>query len=199
MTPAVFLDRDGTMIDDVGYLSRRDDIRWIHGAIDAVAELNRQGFLVCVTTNQAGIGRGLFTPDVVLAIHAHMAATLEANGARVDGWFFCPHHPEAVVAPYRVVCDCRKPAPGMIHQATRRFAIDLSQSFVIGDKPLDMGMAAQAGLRGVLVRTGYGADAVRTHPDGVPGATWIAADLKEASGLLARAVRANPGSPERSS
>ncbi len=180
MTPAVFLDRDGTMIDDVGYLGRVEEVRWIPGAIEAVARLNRAGYLVCVTTNQAGIGRGLFTPEAVEAIHAHLAAALAAGGAHVDGWFYCPHHPEAALDTYRLVCPCRKPSPGLIHQACARFPIDLARSFVVGDKPLDMGLAANAGVPGVLVRTGYGAEATRTHPGGVPGAVWVAADLADA-------------------
>ncbi len=180
MTPAVFLDRDGTMNEDVGYLGRVDQVRWIPGAIAAVGALNRAGYLVCVTTNQAGIGRGHFTPDDVAAIHAHMAAALTSAGARVDAWFHCPHHPEATLDAYRMVCDCRKPAPGMIHQACARFPIDLARSFVVGDKPLDMGMGAAAGVPGVLVRTGYGADAERAHPHGVPGAVAVADDLAAA-------------------
>lgn len=177
MTPAVFLDRDGTMIDDVGYLGQVADVRWIPNAIAAVARFNAAGYLVCVTTNQAGIGRGLFTAETVAAIHAHLDAALHAAGARVDGWFFCPHHPEAALDAFRQVCVCRKPAPGLIHQACDRFPIDLARSVVIGDKPLDMGLATQAGVRGVLVRTGYGAEAERRHAGQVPGADWIADDL----------------------
>ena len=193
MTPAVFLDRDGTMNDDVGYLGRVDQVRWIPGAIDAIGRLNRAGYLVCVTTNQAGIGRGLFTPAAVEAIHLHMAAALAAGGARVDGWFYCPHHPDATLDAYRTVCACRKPAPGMIRQACARFAIDLAHSLVIGDKPLDMGLAAQAGVPGVLVRTGYGEEAAKAYPGGVPGAVTVAADLAEAcTWVLARHSGATP-------
>lgn len=190
MTPAVFLDRDGTMNDDVGYLGRVDQVRWIPGAMAAVRRFNAAGYLVCVTTNQAGIGRGLFTAADVAAIHAHMDAALAAEGAHVDGWFFCPHHPQAALEAFRQVCACRKPAPGMIHQACERFAIDLARSVVIGDKPLDMGMAAQAGVRGVLVRTGYGAAAEREYGGRVPGAAWIADDLWAASGWLLAAPAA---------
>lgn len=180
MTPAVFLDRDGTMIDDVGYLGRVEDIRWIPGALTAVARFNRAGYLVCVTTNQAGIGRGLFTAATVAAIHAQMDAALAAAGARVDGWFFCPHHPEAALEAFRQVCACRKPAPGLIQQACARFPIDLARSFVIGDKPLDLGLAVNAGVRGVLVRTGYGAKAEIAHAGRVPGAAFVADDLASA-------------------
>jgi D-glycero-D-manno-heptose 1,7-bisphosphate phosphatase len=109
-----------------------------------------------------------------------MTAVLASQGARIDAWFYCPHHPEAAIGSYRMVCDCRKPAPGMIQQACDRFPIDLAQSFVIGDKPLDVAMAARARTTGILVRTGYGDEAVRAHAGGVPGASHVAIDLLDA-------------------
>lgn len=184
MRPAVFLDRDGTMVEDVGYLRRLEDLRWFPYAVDAIRCLNRAGFLVCVVTNQSGIGRGLIAPEFVPRVHAHMAATLEAGGARVDGWFYCPHHPRAEVAAYRAVCDCRKPAPGMIHQASAQFPIDLGRSFVIGDKPIDVSLGAAVGARGILVRTGYGAESLAAHGGRVPDAAFVAADLMEATSWL---------------
>jgi D-glycero-D-manno-heptose 1,7-bisphosphate phosphatase len=182
--PAVFLDRDGTMIHDVGYLRRLDDIRWFPPTIDAIRLLNRAGFLVCVVTNQSGIGRGLIAPEFVPAAHRTMGAALEAGGARVDGWFYCPHHPHAEVTQYRAVCECRKPAPGLIHQACAQFPIDLARSFVIGDKPIDVGLGVAVGARGILVRTGYGEEAVEAHGGTVPGAAFVAADLMEATSWL---------------
>ena len=180
MRPAVFLDRDGTMIEDVGYLGRVEEISWFPFTAEAVRRLNTAGFLVCVTTNQAGIGRGLFTHEAVADIHAHMTAVLASEGARIDGWFYCPHHPDAAIGAYRLICDCRKPAPGMIQQACERFSIDLAGSFVIGDKPLDVAMAARAGTTGILVRTGYGERAVQAHAGGVPGASRVAVNLLDA-------------------
>lgn len=178
---AVFLDRDGTMIEDVGYLSRVEDVRWFPCTADVIRLLNREGFLVCVTTNQAGIARGFYTEATLEDIHARMAATLDASGARVDGWFYCPHHPEASVPRYRSACGCRKPAPGLIRQACERFDIDLAQSFVIGDKAADLGAARQAGARGILVRTGYGEALWRAHGDNVPDAAHVAMDLMAAA------------------
>lgn len=178
--PAVFLDRDGTMIEDVGYLSRVADIRWFASTVDAIRLLNRAGFLVCVTTNQSGIARGCYGEDDVRAIHAHMAAHLASGGATVEAWFFCPHHPNADVPAYRAVCGCRKPEPGMIGQACDQFAIDLSRSFGVGDKTADLGAAARAGARGVLVRTGYGDDVVRDCGPDVPDASHVAPDLMAA-------------------
>ncbi len=123
--PAVFLDRDGTMVHDVGYLSRREDLRWFPCTIDAIRLLNRAGFLVFVTTNQGGIGLGFCTEDFVREVHDEMSAFVAASGGRVDGWFFCPHHPNAIDERLQIACECRKPKPGMIQQAADRFAIDL--------------------------------------------------------------------------
>jgi len=184
MRPAVFLDRDGTMIHDVSYLARRGDVRWFPYTSEAVRLLNRAGFLVFVTTNQGGIGLALFPESFVEELHAGLAATLEAGGAHVDGWFYCPHHPSALIERYRQDCDCRKPKSGMIRQAMERFAIDVTQSFVVGDKLSDVGLATGVGARGILVRTGYGDEVVRAHHGQVPGAAHVAADLMAATSWL---------------
>jgi len=180
MTPAVFVDRDGTLIHDVGYLSRMEDLRWFPWSIDAIRLLNRAGFLVCVTTNQGGIGLGFYGVDFVQRVHAAMAATVEASGGRIDGFYFCPHHPVATVEALRVECDCRKPRPGMIRQATAQFPIDLPRSFVIGDKVADVGLAASVGARGILVKTGYGEAELVRHGGQMPGAAFVAETLMEA-------------------
>jgi D-glycero-D-manno-heptose 1,7-bisphosphate phosphatase len=186
MRAAVFLDRDGTMIHDVGYLGRLSDLRWFSFTVEAIRLFNRAGLLVCVTTNQGGVGLGYYTEAVVHDIHAQMDATLAAGGARVDGWFHCPHHPHARLDALRIDCDCRKPGIGMIQQAADRFPIDLARSFVIGDKLADVAMADRAGARGILVRTGYGEDVVRAHDGRIPGAAYVAADLMEATGWVLR-------------
>jgi D-glycero-D-manno-heptose 1,7-bisphosphate phosphatase len=184
MRPAVFLDRDGTMIHEAGYLSRFEELRWFPWTTEAVRLLNRAGFLVFVTTNQGGIGLGFYTETFVHEVHARMTSTLEANGAHVDGWFYCPHHPSATIETLRVECDCRKPRPGMIRQAASRFPIDLARSFVVGDKLADVGLAGHAGARGVLVRTGYGDDVVRAQGGQVPGAAHVAADVMAAAAWI---------------
>jgi len=184
LRPAVFLDRDGTMIQDVGYLRRLEDVHWFASTIDAIRLINRAGFLVFVVTNQSGIGRGVIAPEFVPDVHERMAQTLAAGGARVDGWFYCPHHPRAEVEAYRAVCDCRKPRPGLIRQAEAQHGIDLARSFVIGDKPIDVGLGVAVGARGILVRTGYGEEAVQIHGGQVPGAAFVAADLMEATSWL---------------
>jgi D-glycero-D-manno-heptose 1,7-bisphosphate phosphatase len=194
MRPAVFLDRDGVLLYDIGYLARREDLRWYSFAMDAVRLLNRAGFLVFVVTNQGGVGLGYYTEEFVRDTHDAMTRQLVAAGAHIDGWWFCPHHPRAVVDHLRVVCECRKPASGMVRAAQARFPIDLARSFVVGDKATDMGLAESLGVRGLFVRTGQGeselARAGGTMPSGqvVPdlmaAAAWImAADRPPESGL----------------
>jgi D-glycero-D-manno-heptose 1,7-bisphosphate phosphatase len=153
----VFLDRDGTLIEEVGYLDRIDRVRFFPYTVDAVRLLNRAGFAVIVATNQAGIARGFFDEAFVEATHQSLSATLEAGGARVDAFYFCPHHPEAGVGPYRQACDCRKPRPGLLRRAAEDLGVDLRRSFVVGDRAHDIAAGAAVGARGVLVRTGYGA------------------------------------------
>lgn len=156
MKGAVFLDRDGTLIEESGYLDRLDRLIVYPFAVDAVRLLNRAGLAVVVVSNQSGIGRGLLTEGFVHEAHAHLQAVLGAGGARVDGFYYCPHHPEAPVAAYRSACDCRKPAPGMLRQAAAALDLDLGRSFLVGDRWGDVEAAHAAGARGVLVRTGYG-------------------------------------------
>ena len=180
MRPAVFLDRDGTMIHDVGYLSRREDVQWYPWTIDAIRLLNRAGFLVCVTTNQGGIGLGFYDEQFVRDLHEEMSAVLASAGGCVDGWYFCPHHPAAIIDQLRVACECRKPRPGMIRQAAADLPIDLTRSFVIGDKAADVGLANGVGARAVLVKTGYGQAELQRHAGGVPGTAHVAENLLDA-------------------
>jgi D-glycero-D-manno-heptose 1,7-bisphosphate phosphatase len=186
MRPAVFFDRDGTLVRDVGYLSRLEDLEWFPWGIDAIRLLNRAGFRVCVTTNQGGIGLGFYTADLVRRVHEVMAADVEAAGGCVDGWYFCPHHPQAVLDEYRLDCDCRKPRPGMILQATRAFDIDLARSFVVGDKLADVGLATGVGARGVLVKTGYGQAELERHAGPPPGTAHVADTALEAAAWILR-------------
>jgi D-glycero-D-manno-heptose 1,7-bisphosphate phosphatase len=180
MPPAVFLDRDGTMVRDVGYLSRLEDLHWFPWTIDAIRLLNRAGMIVCVTTNQGGIGLGFYTEQFVQHVHDQMADTLASAGARVDGWFHCPHHPAAVIPELRVTCDCRKPQPGMIHRAARQLEIDLPRSVVVGDKIADVGLGRAVGARSILVRTGYGEAELVRHQGTIPGASYVAHELMDA-------------------
>lgn len=157
MKPAVFLDRDGTLNEDVGYLRAVRDLRLFPWTVDAVRALNQSGFPVVVITNQSGIARGILTEKIVGELHRHLSALLEAGGAHVDAYYYCPHHPDGSVAAYAQRCACRKPGRGMIDRAAADLGLDPEQSFVVGDKWLDVGAARAVGARGILVRTGYGA------------------------------------------
>jgi len=184
MKPAVFLDRDGTMVHDAGYLSRIEDLQWYPYTIDAIRLLNRAGFLVIVATNQGGVGLGFYPEAFVTRVHGILDASITAAGGRVDGWFYCPHHPRATIDALRITCECRKPLGGMVRQAQARHAIDLPRSFVVGDKMTDLGLAASVGARGVLVRTGHGEHEIAQQGGTAPGAAFIANDLMEATGWM---------------
>lgn len=154
---AVFLDRDGTLIEDVRYLNRIESIALYPWSIGAVRALNRAGLAVVVVTNQSGVARRLFDEAFVAETHRAIDAMLAASGAVIDAYYYCPHHPDAEVPEYRRECDCRKPAPGLVERAARDLGLDPSRSFVVGDTRRDIGLARAIGARGILVRSGEGA------------------------------------------
>ena len=156
MRRAVFLDRDGTLIEESGYLDRLERLVFFPFSVDAVRVLNRAGFAVVIVTNQAGIARGIVEESFVGEAHRHIAARLEAGGARIDGFYYCPHYLAGVVEKYRIACDCRKPQPGMLRRAATDLDLDLARSFVVGDRWHDLAAGQAVGARGVLVRTGLG-------------------------------------------
>ncbi len=183
---AVFLDRDGTLIEEVGYLDRLDRMRLFPWSIDAVRLLNRAGFAVVVVSNQAGVARGFFEEAFVEQVRRDIDARVAAAGGRIDGWYYCPHHPDATLPQYRRQCECRKPRPGMIQQAVRDLGIDPSRSYVIGDRWLDMQLAHNVGAAGILVRTGYGASEERHKPDDGTTVEFVADNLIEAVSWILR-------------
>lgn len=146
--PAAFLDRDGVLNLDTGYVHRPDQVRWVPGAATAVRILNQLGYAVLVVTNQSGVARGYYDEATVHALHAWMTRTLAEQGARIDAFYYCPHHPEGMVVPYARVCDCRKPRPGLITQAATAWAVHLGRSFLVGDQPTDLQAARAAGVAG---------------------------------------------------
>ncbi|HEX4129393.1 MAG TPA: HAD family hydrolase [Pirellulales bacterium] len=154
--PAVFLDRDGVLIEDLGYLGDPEGVALIPGAAEAVAELRSAGFVTVVVTNQSGVARGLYTEADVDRVHRRIDELLAPAGARIDRYYHCPHHPEATVAQYRTECACRKPAAGMLLRAAEELGIVLDRSYLIGDKCSDLEAAIAAGCRPLLVETGYG-------------------------------------------
>ena len=154
---AAFLDRDGVVIEESHYLGDADRVRLVPGAGESIATLNRAGWVVVVVTNQSGVARGLFSRDSVCAVHERLASLLLEYGARIDSFYFCPHHPEAELEEYRQDCDCRKPKPGMLRRAAQELGLDLTASWMVGDRVSDLEAGAAAGCRTILVRTGYGA------------------------------------------
>jgi D-glycero-D-manno-heptose 1,7-bisphosphate phosphatase len=154
---AVFLDRDGTIIEEIGYLHRIDQVSLYPWSIDAIRALNRSGFRVVLVTNQSGIARGFLTEAIVDEVHRHLAALLAEGGARIDAYYYCPHHPDGTIEAYVQRCACRKPGRALVDRAVDAFGIDPARSFVIGDRWLDVELARAIGGRGILVRTGYGA------------------------------------------
>jgi D-glycero-D-manno-heptose 1,7-bisphosphate phosphatase len=147
--PAAFLDRDGVLNVDHGYAHRVDQLDWVAGAPDAVRLLNESGFTVVVITNQSGVARGLYSEADIHALHAHMQEVLRSQGAHIDAFYHCPHHPEGTVEAFAVRCDCRKPGTGMLEQAMRDWPIELTHSFLIGDRDGDMEAAAAFKIPGI--------------------------------------------------
>ncbi len=164
---AVFLDRDGTLMEDVGYLNRLEQVRLFPWTIDAVRLLNRAGFRAIVVTNQSGVAQGYFSEAFVAQTHGELAARFAAGGARIDRFYYCPHHPRGEVEAYRAECACRKPKPGMIRFAEQELGINPARSFVVGDRWIDVAMGREAGARTVLVRTGYGSAEEMHQPAGL--------------------------------
>jgi D-glycero-D-manno-heptose 1,7-bisphosphate phosphatase len=148
--PALFLDRDGVLNEDPGYVHRWEDFRWIPGAREAVAAFNRAGWWVFVVTNQSGVGRGYYAEDDVVRLHARMAESLAEIGAHIDAFYYCPQHPEATLDSYRHPDPPdRKPNPGMILRALAEWPVDREASIMVGDKPSDLEAAKRAGVRGL--------------------------------------------------
>jgi D-glycero-D-manno-heptose 1,7-bisphosphate phosphatase len=157
---AVFFDRDGTLIEDVGYLRTPDELRLLPGAAASLRRLNDRQILTCVVSNQSGIARELFTEDDLAGIHQRMEKDLAAAGAHLDRIYYCPHHPTEGRPPYNIECTCRKPRTGMLERAARECAIDLARSFIVGDKALDIEAGKRAGMKSILVLTGFGRSSV---------------------------------------
>ena len=178
--PAVFLDRDGTISEDVGYLNDVNQFRMFPFAAGAIRRLNDANLPVIVVTNQSGGGRGMFAESMVHTVHEEMTQQLAAAGAHLTAIYYCPHTSDDD-------CECRKPKPGMIRQATREHGVDLARSFVVGDRYGDVELAQAKGGRGVLVKTGYGEEDLRMNGENWPRQPdFVAGDLADAVDWILR-------------
>jgi D-glycero-D-manno-heptose 1,7-bisphosphate phosphatase len=179
---AVFLDRDGTLVQECGYLDRLEHLALFPWTADALRLLKRAGFATVVITNQAAVGRGIIDEDFVHAVHREIDRRLEGTGGGIDRYYYCPHFAESKIERYRQHCRCRKPAPGLIEQACREMDLDPSRSVTVGDRWLDVACGRAAGTRAVLLRSGpHQSEA----PDGVH-ADAILNNLVEAVGWILR-------------
>ena len=173
MNKACFLDRDGVVNEEVDYLWQPEKVAIIPGVAEGLRKLHENGFLAIVVSNQAGVARGYYKEADVDEVNARIQELLVAAGTRIDAFYYCPHHPE-----FSGECKCRKPEPGMILNAAAEFKIDLTKSFMVGDRLSDLESAERAGCQcGYLVRTGYGSEVIRTHQ---PQNVKIADDLQAA-------------------
>lgn len=156
MRHAIFMDRDGTVCEEVGYVNHVERLRLIEGSAEAIRKANLAGFQTVLVTNQAGVARGYMSEELVGETHDRLRDLLAEHDARLDGIYYCPHHPDVGPSRYRKACECRKPEPGMLLRARDEMGIDLDASYVIGDSIKDVQTAKKVGATGILVLTGYG-------------------------------------------
>jgi D-glycero-D-manno-heptose 1,7-bisphosphate phosphatase len=156
MKQAVFIDRDGTISEEVGYINHASRFRVFPYSGAAIKQLNDTGWLAILVTNQAGVARGYFSEEMIKAVHNQLELELSKGGARLDAIYYCAHHPSVGEPPYRFDCDCRKPKPGLILRAAEELGIDLSRSWMVGDRYSDIELAQNAGVKSAFVLSGYG-------------------------------------------
>ncbi len=179
---AVFLDRDGTINEEVGYLYSLEKLKLYPNSYEAIRLINESGMLAVVITNQSGVARGYFSENFVRTVHLRINQILQENGAHLDGFYYCPHHPTEGNGDYLRSCDCRKPEPGMLINASEEMDIDLSYSYMVGDMAKDIELANRVGIKGILVKTGYGKNVM---PSDIKPA-YIAEDILDAVNWIMR-------------
>ena len=181
----IFMDRDGTISEEVGYVNHLSRFQIYPWAAQAIRTLNQKGLKTVVVTNQAGVARGYFTEDLVIQVHEKLRQEMTLAGANLDAIYYCPHHPSVGPDPYRQECSCRKPKPGMLYRAAAELDLDLSRSFVVGDRYGDMELAHNAGTHSIFVLSGYGLGEYeyqrhnwKVQPE------WVAQNLLEATQII---------------
>ncbi len=185
---AIFLDRDGTINEDVNFLSSPEQIILIDHSAEAIKEANEIGLKVIVFTNQSGIARGYFTEEDLEKIHRRLDELLAEKGAKIDAYYYCPHHPTEGKGDYKIECECRKPKDGMLKRASREQNIDLKNSFVVGDKCVDIEAGKRAGATTILVLTGYGIEELKKCRDKNLEPDFVAKNLKEAIEIVKKCL-----------
>ena len=190
--PAVFLDRDGTINVEAGYITDLDRLVLMPGAAEAIRRLSDAGFLGVLATNQSGPARGFYPEAWIHALHGRLAELLAEGGARLDGVYYCPHLPDGTVPEYALACDCRKPEPGMLVAAAQKHGIDLARSFMVGDKATDVELGQREGCRTVLLRSGYGEDVLAGRSQWACQPDFIADSIVEAAAWVVGAGDAPP-------
>ena len=183
---AVFLDKDGTLVEDVPYNVDPAHIRLTEGAVEGLYALHRAGYTLIVVTNQSGVARGYFPESALLAVEERLRSLLAAGGVPLHGFYYCPHQPEGAVRTYAVTCGCRKPAPGLLFRAARRHAIDLCASWLVGDILHDVEAGRRAGCRTVLLDNGNETE-WQLRPERIPDCR--APNLRAAAGAILAAPR----------
>ncbi|MBN2059989.1 MAG: HAD family hydrolase [Deltaproteobacteria bacterium] len=179
--PAVFLDRDGTVNEQMGYINHISRFKILPGVPEAIRILNENNFYAIILSNQSGVARGYFPITLVEEVHERLKESLKESGAFIDGIFFCPHYPRGSLNKYCIECDCRKPGTGLLDQARELFDIDITGSYMIGDTISDMVFAQRCKIKGVMVKTGYGLGEIKhLLPSSAVEPQHIADDLLDA-------------------
>lgn len=188
---AVFLDRDGTINEDLDFISSPEEIILIDGSAEAISEANKLGLKVIVFTNQSGIARGYFTEEELHRIHEYLSELLAQKGGKVDAYYYCPHHPTEGNGRYKTECECRKPKDGMLQRASVEQNIDLKNSFVIGDRCIDIQAGKKAGTTTILVLTGHGKEEYEKCKERSIFPDFVVKNLKEAIAVVKKCLEEN--------
>jgi D-glycero-D-manno-heptose 1,7-bisphosphate phosphatase len=185
----VFIDRDGTISEEVGYINHLSRFQVYPWSAEAIRNLNLKGLKAILVTNQAGVARGYFEESLIHEVHRKLRDELKQSGAYLDAIYYCPHHPSVGKPPYRLDCDCRKPKPGMLWRAANEFEIDMQHSFMIGDRYSDIELGQNAGIRSIFVLSGYGLGEYEYHrQDWKVQPDWVAKNLLEATEIILKHI-----------